>query len=135
MSDVPRLLYADSSALVKLLVAESESAALKAELTDRPAIVTSGLARVEVARAVRIQTRGDRKAWKRALDLVESLRLIEVMDSVLTEAAAFASAQLRTLDAIHLASALRTRPDAMITYDRRLAEAAVAARLNVLAPA
>lgn len=130
-----RVLYADSSALVKLVVDEPESAALEAELSDEPVLVSSALVRVEVSRAVQIHAPGDREARARALDLIESCRLVEPVESVLGEAALVASAHLRTLDAIHLASALQAKPDAVITYDRRLAEAAVAARLNVLAPA
>ena len=133
MSD--RVLYLDSSALVKLVVDEPQSVALTQELTDEPTVVSSALARVEVPRAIRIQTRGDADAEARARELVDSCRLVELRDPVLDDAAALASADLRTLDAIHLASALQVAPAAMVTYDRRLAEAAMAARLPVLAPA
>ena len=130
-----RVLYVDSSALVKLVIDESESVALTRELRDRPTVVSSALALVEVLRAVRIQSRGDLNAETRARELLASCQLVHPRDRVLEDAAGLASADLRTLDAIHLASALQVAPDAVVTYDRRLAEAATAARLSLLAPA
>lgn len=130
-----RVLYLDSSALVKLVVDEPQSVALTRELRDEPTVVSSALARVEVPRAVRIQTQGDADAEAEAHALVDSCRLVALRDPVLDEAAALASADLRTLDAIHLASARQVAPESVVTYDQRLAEAAIAARLPVLAPA
>jgi uncharacterized protein len=129
-----RVVYADSSALVKLIVEEVETPALERELADGPTLVSSALARVEVTRAVRIQTRGDAAAERAAGRLVASCRLVPVVDEILISASSLAGYDLRTLDAIHLASALVAAPDALVTYDRRLAESAVAARLRVLEP-
>jgi uncharacterized protein len=60
--------------------------------------------------------------------------LVEVSATVLRTAAGLASAQLRSLDAIHLASALRVAPHEVIAYDRRLREAAEAAGLQASSP-
>jgi predicted nucleic acid-binding protein len=129
-----RIVYADSSALVKLIVEEAESCALEGELSDDPTLVSSALARVEVARAVRIQTRGDAVAEAAAARLVASCRLVPAVDEILERATALATRHLGTLDAIHLASALTVAPHSVVTYDRGLAEAAVAARLRVVVP-
>ena len=129
-----RIVYADSSALVKLIVEEDEASALERELSDEPTLVSSALARVEVTRAVRVQTEGNAVAEGAAARLVASCRLVPAVDEILETASAVATRDLRTLDAIHLASALRVAPDAVVTYDRRLAEAAVGARLRVIAP-
>ena len=128
-----RIVYADSSALVKLIVEEDETSALERELSDEPTLVSSALARVEVTRAVRVQTEGNAVAEGAAARLVASCRLVPAVDEIL-ETASGVTRDLRTLDAIHLASALRVAPDAVVTYDRRLAEAAVGARLRVIAP-
>lgn len=130
-----RRVYLDASALVKLAVAEPESAALAAYLEDAEALVTSAVAAVEVPRAVR--TIG---ASKRALEVVADLltrcHRIELDAETVAAAAEVSPPDLRTLDAIHLASALRVRSelDACVVYDRRLAAAAVAAGLPAVAP-
>ena len=129
-----RIIYADSSALVKLVVDERETRSLRRELSDEPVLVSSTLAHVEVRRAVRIHSRGSRDAENEARRLLAACRLLAVSRPVLDLAADLASKTLRSLDAIHLASALRVEPDVVVTYDERLAEAAVAARLPVLAP-
>jgi predicted nucleic acid-binding protein len=129
-----RVVYADSSALVKLIVVEPETESLRRELSDEPVLVSSTLAHVEVRRAIRIHTRGNRDADSEARRLLAACRLVEVSRPVLDLAADLASHALRSLDAIHLASALRVEPDVVVAYDDRLAEAAVAARLSVIAP-
>jgi predicted nucleic acid-binding protein len=129
-----RIVYADSSALVKLLVSEPETQSLRRELADEPVVVTSALAQVEVRRALRIQTRGSREGDEEARKLFAKCRFLQITRGIVELAGDLASAVLRSLDAIHLASALRVDPDLLITYDRKLAEAAVAARLRVLAP-
>lgn len=132
MSD--RVVYADSSALVKLVVVDPETESLLRELADEPVLVSSTLAHVEVRRAVRIQTRGNHDADTEARRLLASCRLLEVTRPVLELAGDLTSTVVRSLDAIHLASALRVEPDVLVAYDQRLTEAAVAARLRVLAP-
>jgi predicted nucleic acid-binding protein len=128
-------LYVESSALIKLLREEAESEALQHALTSWPLRVSSIITAVELPRAVR---RGiDCPAGAaRAEALIEPLDLIPLDRTVADAAAALAPAALRSLDAIHLASALSLGGElgVLATYDRRLAEAARAAGLGVLAP-
>jgi predicted nucleic acid-binding protein len=125
--------YADSSALVKLVVDEEETEALRSHLASEPELVVSRIALVEVSRAVRIASPGAAAA-RDAERLLASCTLVEVSDSILRAAAGLASANVRTLDAIHLASALRAAADEVIVYDRRLREAAEAAGFRVCCP-
>jgi hypothetical protein len=130
------VLYLDTSALVKLVVREPESAALIGLLTKNPGPhVSSALARTELVRAVR--RHGDPAAAGRALDVLAGVALMNMTTDVLDEAAVLEPRTLRTLDALHLASALRLGADVdgMVVYDARLAEAARARGLDVLVPA
>ena len=123
----------DSSALVKLVDQEPESEALAQFLHLRPHQVSSALARVEVVRAAR--TRGP-AAVAKARVLLDALRLFALDEELLDSAAEVGSPGLRSLDAIHLASALamgRTL-GALVTYDRRMAAAARQLGLPVIAP-
>lgn len=129
------MIYLDSSALLKLLFEERESAALEAWLGGRsgtPA-VSSELARVEVLRAVR---RLDAAALPAATVLLSQLDLVPLTSAVIEQAAQLGAPVLRTLDALHLASALGIRNEltALVAYDARLAAAASAEGLEVLAP-
>jgi hypothetical protein len=125
--------YLDSSALVKLVVREPESAALARHLHGRLRRVSCGLARVEVVRAVRPY--GD-SAIARARALLRGISLIRIDDALLDDAAALGGHGLRSLDAIHLAGALALGRSlyAIITYDRRMADAAEERGLHVQAP-
>lgn len=130
------LLYLDSSALVKLAVPEPESGPLLALLDNWPERVSSVLARVEVYRTLRrIEAAGS--DYSRGKQVLDQLALIRVHDGILATAAHLEPANLGTLDAVHLATAMSVRGDlaAMVTYDRRLAEAAAAAQVAVWAPA
>ena len=69
-----------------------------------------------------------------ATQLFEGCEFIDVDDVILGRARTLADESLRTLDAIHLASALLLGPDELITYDRRLAEAARRSGLRVISP-
>lgn len=130
---VEHVAYVDSTALVKLVVLEAESDALSAEIAGCT-LASSAMARVEVIRAVGILTAGDPAAATEAERLLASISLAAVSDGVLDRAARLASATLRPLDAIHVASALTVGAWTMVTYDRRLASAARAVGLRVLAP-
>lgn len=66
--------------------------------------------------------------------LLDSCLLVGVSDRLLRRAGELASATLRSLDAIHLASALRIEPDEVVAYDRRLVAAAVERGLAVSSP-
>lgn len=128
-------LYVDTSALVKLVVVEAESGALRSYLAECASDVrmAAALARTEFVRAV---------AAHRSIDVLENARrvltrmyLVTLSNRLLDAAATMAPRELRTLDAIHLAAAL-TAPDlrAMVTYDSRLAEAAATAGIAVVSP-
>ncbi len=125
--------YVDASALVKLVVDEPERTALRAELVTWPALATSVVAEVEVRRAV---ARVAAHAVPVAEAVLERFERLPLDDGVRSAAATDAPATLRSLDAVHLASALALgdRLGAFVTYDERLADAARAAGLRVLAP-
>jgi predicted nucleic acid-binding protein len=128
------LVYADSSALVKLVIEEQESEALAAHIEKaRPVLATSRVALVEVVRAVGLANPST-EAREEAVRAVESCLLVDVTDVLLRSAAALASLTVRTLDAIHLASAQRVGADEMLVYDARLREAAASAGLATAAP-
>jgi len=119
---------------VKLLVREPETAALSALLARRAAsLATSVIAVVEVLRAVRIAEPGPAGARRARARLHESM-LVDATRELLDEAASYTSSHVRALDAIHLVSALRIGAREILVYDRRLAEAAGAAGLEVLSP-
>ena len=130
-----RLVYLDASALVKLVVEEAETAALLDYLRDEPRLVTSGFADVEVPRAIRLVD-PDEGVQERARELVSRCDRIETDSEIRRVATSVDPPPLRTLDAIHLASALRVREalDASVIYDRRLGEAAAEAGLEIVAP-
>lgn len=127
--------YLDTSALVKLVVAESETDGLLSWLdTAEGDLVSSDLARSELLRTVR-RAAPDRLV--RAREVLDSVTLIDVTTQTFEEAARIDPPALRTLDAIHLAVALDLGDDleTVVTYDDRLAEAAAANGVLVSAPA
>ena len=130
-----RLLYVDSSALVKLVLPEPETPALQRFISDREHLVSSAVAVVEVIRAARRVSRSKR-VLSQARGVVRAVHLLAVDLKVLERAADLAPAGLRTLEAIHLASALSLEDVlvAMVVSDGRLAAAARSAGLSVAAP-
>ena len=126
-------LYLDSSAIVKTIIRERESAALRKALRPFRTHVTSTLARAEVLRAVR---RSDLAAVGHAHRAMGRLVLLDVTGDLLEDAGMIDPADLRTLDAIHLAAARSLGSDlaALITYDARLAAAATHLGLPVVTP-
>ena len=129
-----RVVYADSSALVKLVVDEPESAALKEHLRQSPArLASSRVARVEVARAVRIAS-PSLAVQADARSLLEEVLLAPVGDVIIEAACHLASSTLRTLDAIHLATLQLVDPEEAVIYDRRLADAARGLGYPTVAP-
>ena len=129
------MVYLDSSALVKLLREEPESAALLRYLADHPQRASSALARVEVFRALR-RANALPALHRRAELVLSSLALLPLDEPVLEEAAGLPPRNLRTLDALHLATALSLDGlDAFVTYDARLDAAAASAGLLVASPA
>jgi predicted nucleic acid-binding protein len=127
------VLYLDSSALVKLVIRETESSALRRALRLDSARATCALARVEVVRAVRPHGAA---AVARARQLLRTLDVVQLDDELLDSAAMLDGGLLRSLDAIHLAAALMLADDvtAVVTYDQRMAAAATAMGLPVSAP-
>ena len=127
--------YLDTSAIVKLVVAEPETEALLAELARWTAFGSAALSRVEVHRALQ-RAGAPKNAHRRADEVLDGLVLVRVDDPVLSRAASLANPKLRALDAIHLATALTLGddPDAFVTYDARLADAALRERLPVRHP-
>jgi predicted nucleic acid-binding protein len=128
-----RATYLDSSAIVKLAVAEPESAALRGYLRRRRPLVSSALAKTEVARA--LLPLGE-PAVQRGHEVLARLELIRVSDRILTAAGSLQPVELRTLDAIHLATAHQLGSDLarIVTYDERLSAAATATGCAVAAP-
>jgi predicted nucleic acid-binding protein len=125
-------LYADSSALAKLLLDETESGVLASFLeADGRTPVSSAVVRVELTRAVRLRNPA---AAVELHALLAGLEIVPVSDRVLGVAAQLADAHLRSLDAIHLASAVSVGADEMLVYDRSLAEAATAAGIRPVSP-
>jgi len=128
------ILYVETSAAAKLLVDEPASSRLAARLDsavdqDEP-LLSSMLLETELRRlAVRVDL-----AQAAVTHLLERFDLMETDRSLYREAGLLPGRHLRSLDALHLAAALRVGADVMVTYDRRQAEAADAAVLPVLAP-
>jgi predicted nucleic acid-binding protein len=129
------VVYLDTSALVKLLVLEAESAALRSFLADWPRRATSAVAEVELRRAGRRASDTD-ELERRALEVIGGLHLIEVDAAIRQIAASLAPTSLRSLDAIHIASALALGDSlaTLVAYDERLLSAARASNLVVSAP-
>ncbi len=130
----PLVVYADASALVKLLVEEAETEALEGFLQAREvSVVSSAIARVEIVRAIRLAGAGP-DAERRTQDLLDEIRVVAVTEAVLSRAAHVGPMALRTLDRIHLGSALEVQVGEMLVYDHRLAEAAHANGILVTSP-
>lgn len=130
--------YLDASALVKLATDEVETQALRARLEGVSVRVTSRVATTEVPRALARKGPESVRLADQPLEFaLKGVALVEFTAQIASRAADLLPVTLRTLDAIHLASALSVGDelDALITYDNRLADAARAAGLNVVAPA
>jgi len=128
-----RATYLDSSAIVKLVVAEPESQALRTYLRRRRPLVSSALARTEVLRAL---LPAGEIALSRSREVLRRLDLVRISDRVLDAAGVLEPAQVRSLDAIHLATAQLLGEDLgqVITYDDRMAEAARSLGLTTTSP-
>lgn len=116
-------IYLDSSAIVKLAVREAESAALRQYVRRRRPLVSSALARTEVLRA--LMPAGD-EAVARGRAVLATIDLIRVNDRILTAAGALQPPELRSLDALHLATVRELGSDVstIVCYDQRMATAA-----------
>jgi predicted nucleic acid-binding protein len=118
---------------VKLIVDEPESEAARSHLAPAASLFTSRIATVEVTRAASLANPADDA--RRAVDrLLRGCVLVSVSSPLLRSARVLASGSLRTLDAIHLASALRVEADELVAYDLRLLEAAREQGMRVVTP-
>jgi uncharacterized protein len=133
------VIYLDSAAIVKLAHPEAETAALQSWLAERVGVlrVTSALAEVEVARAI---NRHAPDSQSNVPVVLGTLARFEVDLAVRTLAASYTDSQLRSLDAIHLATAqvlaaeLSELVEEFVTYDRRLLVAAQSAGFSTASP-
>jgi len=134
------LLYADTSALVKLVVREAESDALEEELGLWRDVLTSTVTAIELTRTV-ARARTDPRAvvadeWT-LFGVLAATAEIPLTDEIRVSASNLAPVELRALDAIHIASALSLAEDlaGVLTYDKRMDRAAAGHGLMVLTPA
>ena len=126
-------LYLDTSAAAKLLVEEDESEALAAYLdntVDGQELLSSALLETELRRlAIRLEL--DQST---VTDLLARIDLVDPPRSLFHEAGLLPGTHLRSLDALHLATALRVDSDTFLAYDARLLDAARAIGLQVNSP-
>ena len=129
------MIYLDTSAFVKLIRGERETPALQAFLRERPEapLVSSALLVLETRRAV-LRQAPDQLA--RADLLLTRIDQVDITRAVLEAASHLPDPALRSLDSLHLATALQLDRDleALVTYDSRLAAAAGRQRLPVVTP-
>jgi hypothetical protein len=127
-----RTLYLDSSAVLKFIFSEAESAAARKEL--RGILYSSELVRVEVIRTV---LRIEPDLHERALAVLSKIRIIKIKSGILVQAERLPShVNIRGMDAIHLASAntLGRLGHTIVTYDKNMAKAAKALGFNIESP-
>lgn len=124
--------YLDTSAAVKLVVMEAESTSLREWLGNRE-VLSSDLLRVELIRAVRLHDEQVRRQGRLVLEAVD---LIRITPQVCDLAAELDRHVLRSLDALHCATALSLGVDleGVVCYDRRMQEACRGLGLTVEAP-
>ncbi len=127
------MVYLDASAIVRIVADEPGRAATVAFLRDHETRVTSVVSTVEVPRAV-ARKRAD--AVLAAEAFLTDLVVVGLVSGIVSRAATLTPPALRTLDAIHLATALELgrELDAFVTYDTRLGDAARSMGLPVAAP-
>lgn len=129
------MIYLDTSAFLKTVLGEAESAALQSYLDGHPdaGLVSSSLLAVEARRSV---LRHQSARLPRTDLILGQIELLAISDAVIESAGRLPDPMLRSLDAIHLATALLIRDDleALLTYDPRLTEAAEAHGLATAAP-
>ncbi|MFZ0042053.1 MAG: PIN domain-containing protein [Solirubrobacteraceae bacterium] len=125
--------YLDTSALGRILLGEPDAPAILRELGAFDQRVASRLLRVELRRLASRES-----VLPDADQLLLGVALMPISEAVLTAAETIAPSSVATLDAIHLATALQLadsgRLDALMTYDRQLADGALQHGMTVLAP-
>lgn len=138
MPDPTGVLYADTSALVKLAVEEPETQALRIELNRWDMVATSVVTEIELTRAVARA----RECWTTTLDdvavwtITAALLELELTPEIRRAAAVLQPTSVRSLDAIHVATAasLGAYLAGLLTYDVRMQQAGSGLGLAVLAP-
>lgn len=128
-----KTVYVDTSALARVLLDEPDKQAIHSELEKFGQRIASQLLRVELRRvALR------RDLLERAETLIADVSLIPIDDGILTATETLTPSTVGTLDAIHLATAVRLskdgKLDALMTYDKRLAEGAREHQIAVVSP-
>jgi predicted nucleic acid-binding protein len=133
---MPTRIYLDTSAAAKLFIAERETLDLRQWLArqSEPRLVSSALLGVELVRLLTLVNPAIVAAAERFL--ANDVDIVEILPPVLVDAAAVPPPRLRTLDAIHLATALDLGEsvNVMLTYDKLLVEASRAAGMAVAFP-
>lgn len=125
--------YLDTSAALKLILVEPESEQLIKIVNDsQPSLTSSWLLDTELRRAAH---RNQAVSQGRVSELLSTVDLVEVPASIFREAGRLPGPHLRSLDALHLAAAVSTGADAVVTYDIRMAHSASNIGLKVLSPA
>ncbi len=136
----PAILYVNTSALLKLLVREAESAAIERELLTWSELATSVIAEVELPRAV---ARAREERADTAIDgslvlqgVLSSAAIIPLSESVVAAARMVKPVHVGALDAIHIASALSLGKQlaGVATYDKRMQDALEPLGVRVIAP-
>lgn len=124
--------YIDTSAAIKLLIEEPESAALARELDEtKPDLLACYLLETELRRVVhRVET----LTHAAVTTLLDGVDLYEAPPSLFREAGLLPGESLRSLDAIHLATAVRLGVDAVLSYDTRMSQAARGLGLVAIGP-
>jgi predicted nucleic acid-binding protein len=132
------VLYADTSALVKLVVREAETDALRVELEQWRDVATSVITEIELSRAAaRVRSTGTQVINEIDVRAITAAALeIELTPAIRRAAAGLGPVVLRTLDCIHVASALSLGDDlaGVLTYDERMQRAVTVAGVDVLSP-
>lgn len=132
------MIYMDTSALTKLLIEEDETAELQAWLIEQSEqeqyAATSALGRVELMRVV--ARHGEPGLRERAHYLLDGLDILPITTAVINLAETIGPSTLRSLDAIHLASASQIADEltAVVAYDTRLLEGCRAAGFRTQSP-
>lgn len=128
-------IYMDTSALVKLVVAEEESQSLRHFLSERgeDSLFSAALARTELIRAV---ARNGAQAIVDARNLLQGLDTVVLTRQLLDDAGTLQPLRLRSLDAIHLVAAQRAGDTlrAVVTYDARMLSAAADLAITTASP-
>ena len=125
--------YLDTSAALKLLVEEAESESLARSIdSEQPDLVACWLLETELRRAAQ---REPDIGQEKVTELLQGVDIYAMPASLFREAGLLPGASLRSLDALHLAAAVRVGVDQVLTYDSRFAESAWSLGLSVHAPA